>query len=139
MSCFGRYCYDFLELWTGLLEKLELFLMFLNSIDSNLKFTIEVCGNELCFLDSKLALKDNKSQTKVYSKPTNSHLYLQAHSCHHLPSILGIQKGIALRLRRIYSTDEESNNKSKKDKDYLIGSVHKLKNVEKLFNDVLNM
>ena len=46
-----------LALWTGPLEKLELFLMFLNLIDSNLQFTIEVGGNELCFLDLKLILK----------------------------------------------------------------------------------
>ena len=52
--------------------------MFLNSIDSNLQFTIEVGGNELCFLDVKLALKDNKIHATVYSKPTDSHLYLQA-------------------------------------------------------------
>ena len=113
MSCFGQYCYHCLPLWTGSLEKRELFLTFLNSIDSNLKFTIEVGGNELYFLDLKLTLKDNKSQTKVYSKPTNSRLYLQANSCHHLPSILGIEKEIAVRLRRLCSTDEESNNKSK--------------------------
>ena len=46
------------------MEKLELFLLFLNS-DSNLQFTIEVDGNELCFLDLKLTLKDNKIQTRV--------------------------------------------------------------------------
>ena len=113
MRYFGRYRDDCLALWTGPLQKLELFLMFLNSIDSNLQFTIEVGGNELCFLDLKLTLKDNKIHTTVYSKPTDSHLYLQADSCHHLPSILGIQKEVALRLRRICSTDEEFNNKSK--------------------------
>ena len=94
-------------------QKIELFLMFLNSIDFNLQFTIEVGGNELCFLDLKLTLKDNEIHTTVYSKPTDSHLYLQADSCHHLPSSLGIQKGVALRLHRICSTDEEFNNKSK--------------------------
>ena len=69
MSCFGQYCYHCLALWTGSLEKLELLLTFLNSIDSNLKFTIEVGGNELYFLDLKLTLKDNKSQTKVTIYP----------------------------------------------------------------------
>ena len=61
----GRYRDDCLALWTGPLEILELCLMFLNSIDSNLQFTIEVGGNELCFLDLKLTLKDNKIQTTV--------------------------------------------------------------------------
>ena len=64
-------------------EKLELFLMFLNSIDSNLWFTIEVGGNKLCVLDLNWTLRDNKIHTTVYSKPTDSHLYLEADSCHH--------------------------------------------------------
>ena len=110
---FGQYCDDCLTLWTGPLEKLELFLMFLNSIDSNLQVTIEVGENELWFLDLKLTLIDNEIQATVCSKPTDSHLYLQADSCHHLPSILGIQKGVAVRLRRICWTDWEFNNKLK--------------------------
>ena len=126
---FGQYRDDFLELWTGSLEKLELFLMFLNSLDSNLHFTLEIGGSDLCFLDLKLTLTDNKIETTVYSKPTDSHLYLQADFCHHLPSILGIQKGVALILRRICSTGEEYNNKSKEYKAYLIGRGHKLKNI----------
>ena len=40
MRHFGWYCDDCLTLWSGPLEKLELFLMFLNSIDFNLQFTI---------------------------------------------------------------------------------------------------
>ena len=91
---FGRYRDDCLALWTSPLEKLALFLTFLNSIDFNLQFTIEVCGNESRFLDLKLTLKDKKIHPTVYSKPTNSHLYLQADSCHHSPSILGIQKAV---------------------------------------------
>ena len=139
MRYFGRYRDDCLALWTGPLQKLELFLMFLNSIDSNLQFPIEVGGTELCILDLKLTLKDNKIHTTVYSKPTDSYLYLQADSCHHLPSTLGIQKAVALRLRRICSTDEEFSNKSKEHKPYLIGRGHKLRNVLKSFNDALNM
>ena len=55
MRYFGCYRDDCLSLWIGPLEKLELFLMFLNSIDFNLQFTIEVDGNELCFLELKLS------------------------------------------------------------------------------------
>ena len=42
---------------------------------------MEVGGIKSCFLDLKLTLKDNKIQTTVYSKPTNSYLYLQADFC----------------------------------------------------------
>ena len=51
MRYFGWYRDDCLALWTGPSEKLELFLMLLNSIDSNLQITKEVVGNELYFLD----------------------------------------------------------------------------------------
>ena len=68
MRYFGRCRDDCLALWTGPLEKLELILMLLNSIDSNLQFTKEVGGNELCFLDLQLTLEDNKIQTTVYLK-----------------------------------------------------------------------
>ena len=116
------------------MEKIELFLMFLNSIDSNLQFTIEVDGNELCFLDLKITLRDNKIQTTVNSKPSYNHLFLQANSAT-IYLILGIQKGVALRLCIICSTDEEYN----KYEDYLIDRGHKLKNVENFFNDVVNI
>ena len=135
----GQYRDDCLTLWTGPLEKVEWLLMFVNSIDSNLQFTIEVGGNELCFLYLKLTIEDNEINITVYSKPPDSHLYLQADSCHHLPSILGIQKGVALRLPRMCSTNKEFNNKSKEYKTYLISRRHKLKIVEKSFNDALNM
>ena len=108
--------------------------MFLNSIDSNLQFTVEVGGNGLCFLDLKSILKD-KYYTTVYSKPSDSHLYLQTDSCHHFRNT----KNGCFKICRILSTDEEFNCKSKEYKAYLIGRGHKLKNVEKSFNDALNI
>ena len=48
-------------------------------------------------------------------------------------------KGVALRLPRISLTDKEHNNKSKEYKAYLTGRGHKLKNIEKCYNDVLNL
>ena len=110
-------------------------MRYLNSIDSNLQFTIEVGGNELCFLDLKSILKDNKYYTTVYSKPTDSHLYLQAASCHHFRNT----KNGCFKICRIRSTDEQFNYKSKEYKAYLIGRGHKLKNVGKSFNDALNI
>ena len=60
----------------------------------------------LCFLDLSINLKDNQLSTTVYSKPTDSHLYLHANSYHNKVSIEGIPKGVALRLRRICSTNQ---------------------------------
>ena len=71
---------------------------------------MEVKENGLWFLDWKLTLDVIKIKNIVYSKPTGSHLYLQVDSCHHLPSILGIRKGVALTLGGICSTDEAYSN-----------------------------
>ena len=62
----------------------------------------------------------------------DSHLYSQTKYCHHLPSVLGILKGFALRLRRICSTDEKFNNKSKEYKASLIGRGHNLRMLKNL-------
>ena len=94
---------------------------------------MKVGRNELCFIDLKLNLNDNKTQTAVYRKQTDSHLYLQTNLfhnlpsflriqinfCHNLPSFLGIKKLFALRLYRICSTNEKGNNKTKGYKAYL--------------------
>ena len=58
MRSFGQYCDDFLALFSGPLEKLELFEDSKDSKDSNLQFAIEFGESELCFLDLKLNLKD---------------------------------------------------------------------------------
>ena len=60
----------------------------------------------------------------VYSKPTDSHLYLQAGSSHQKSSVIGIQKGVALRLRRICSTEEDFECKVKEYKAYLVARDH---------------
>ena len=65
----------------------------------------------IIFLNLKLTIEDDKIQTTFYSKPTDTHLYLQADSCHHFRSNLGIQTGVALRFCRICSTNEEYSSK----------------------------
>ena len=76
------------------------------------------------FLDLRIGLVEGRLVTSVYSKPTDSHLYLQAESCHQEASIRGIQKGVALRLRRICSSLDEFDNKSKDYKAYLVARGH---------------
>ena len=94
---------------------------------------MEIGGTSLDFLDLRITIVDNKLHTTVYSKPTDSHLYLQANSCHQRSSVNGIQKGVALRLRRICSTDEEFESKAKEYKAYLVARGHDPLSVRKAF------
>ena len=47
---------------------------------------MEIGGNSICFLDLKIYIQKNYLETTVYSKPTDTHLYLEASSCHKISS-----------------------------------------------------
>ena len=40
--CFGRYRDDCVTIWTGYVDKIDLLLEFLKSLDENSKFTVEI-------------------------------------------------------------------------------------------------
>ena len=81
---------------------------------------MEVGEKEICFLDLKITIdSNNQICTTVYSKPTDSHLYLHPTSCHPTPVIHWVAKGVALRLRRLCSSDSEFDTKSSEYLEYL--------------------
>ena len=100
---------------------------------------MEIGNDTICFLDLKISIVQNQLFTTVYSKPTDSHMNLHATSCHSKQSIVGIQKGVALRLRRICSTLEEYNLKSKEYSSFLIERGHDSTKVKETFNSVRSM
>ena len=67
---------------------------------------MEIGKDHLCFLDLKISVSSNKLMATVYSKLTDSHLYLHS-TCHKSSSINGIPKGVGLCLSRICSTTQE--------------------------------
>ena len=111
-------------IWVGTEERLHEFRDFINTLDPYLKFTIEVGGIMINMLDLRIGLFDGRLMTTVYSKPTDSHLYLQSESCHQEAAIKGIQKGVALRLRRICSSLDEFEAKSENYRAYLVARGH---------------
>ena len=50
---FGRYRDDCFVLWCRDIEKSNDFHKLLNTLDEKLKFTMEIGGNNICFLDFK--------------------------------------------------------------------------------------
>mgnify|MGYP001794966372 FL=1 len=136
---FGRYRDDIFSLWCGSRDKLDNFFNYLNTLSDDLKFTMEVSVKEICFLDLRITNDNGKLNTTVYSKPTDSHLYLHSKSCHPKKSIVGIEKGVALRLKRICSTDQEFNNKRNEYSKYLVNRGHTQPSVNKAFKSVSSM
>ena len=135
---FGRYRDDCFALWTGSLQRLNEFLQSLNSINSGIQFTIEIGNESLCFLDLKITLNNGNLSTTVFSKPTDSHLYLHGDSCHPKSTKNAISIGVATRLKRICSSDEEFQVKSKEYKAYLAARDHDPTVIKKSFNTIAN-
>ena len=90
---YGRYRDDCIVLWVGSYERLAEFHDFINTLDEFLKFTIEIGGFYITFMDLRIGIHESRLITSVYSKPADSHLYLQAESFHEEYSIKGILKG----------------------------------------------
>ena len=68
---------------------------------------MEITKGSLCLLDLKISIVDYKFVTTVYNKPVNSQLYLQSNSCYNPKAIDLIQKGVALRIRRIFLSEQD--------------------------------
>ena len=60
------------------IEKLNSFHQFLNSLDKDFRFKMEIAKDYLCFLDLKISIVNYKVVTTVYNKPKDSHLYLRS-------------------------------------------------------------
>ena len=93
-------------------QELSSFTEYLNSniLESKIKFTMETSRQELVFLDTKVHLKNGYPIPEIYSKPTDSHEYLNPKSCHPPQVTRNNPYAVALRVRRNCS-DRDSDDK----------------------------
>ena len=121
--CCKRFRDDIFKVWNHSLQELYKFFEFMNSIDTsgNIKFTSVAIDNSILeFLDLCLHInEDNKICVDVYTKPANNFTYVLPSTCYPKKSINKVPKEIALRLRRIYHSDEKNN------KEQYVGSAFK--------------
>ena len=98
-----RYIDDVFFIWEHGEEKLKLFLDHLNQAESSIKFTANYSQDSVEFLDVKVIRHGDTLITDLYIKPTDTHQYLHASSCHVYHSKRSIPYSQALRLNRICS------------------------------------
>ena len=102
-----RYRDDVYCVWVMGLEKLKEFLAWINSIHPNLKFTMSYSTDGTAYLDILTYIKGPKICTTLYTKPSDTHAYLQPTSCHPKHVCKNIPHGEAQRIRKICSEEDE--------------------------------
>ena len=102
-----RFIDDIFVIWQFGHEELDLFISYLNSCMPSMKFEAEKSLTDVAFLDVKVILKGRNIETTLYTKPTDSHNYINYASCHQKSCKNGIPYGQFLRLRRVCSTESE--------------------------------
>ena len=68
--------------------------------------------------------------------PTGSHFYLQSNSCHNPEAIDGIQKGVALQIKRMFLSEQDYLERLKEYMSYLVAEGHSPKKVKRTSENV---
>ena len=95
------------------------FLKYLNKNHPTIKFISERSTTSAPFLDVNIQLHNGKIETDLFCKPTDKHQYLLHSSSHPYHTKKSIPYSLALRLRRICSTDEFFERRSAELQTYL--------------------
>ena len=130
---YGRYSDNYFVIWNGIKERFNSFHQFLNSLDKDQKFTLEIAKGSLGFLDLKKSIVHYKLLPTVYSKPTDSHFYLQSNSCHNAKAMDGIQKMAALKTTRTFLSEQDYLEAWKEYMAYVVARGHSPKKVKQAF------
>ena len=97
----------------------------LNSSHPSVKFTTSSPSSSVPFLDTLILIYNSQIHTDLYSKPTDSHLYLSPSSNHPKHIFHSIVYSGALRLRRICSLDTFFTKRLSEFSTYLLTSGYK--------------
>ena len=98
-----RFIDDIFLIWTHGMESLKEFIVHLNTVHPTLKFTSVISPTEIAFLDLIIYTTEDKLCTRLYTKDTERHMYLNFHSEHPLNLKRSIPYSQFLRLKRIHS------------------------------------
>ena len=89
-------------------DSLNYFLTHCNNQNKHIQFEQTISRTSIPFLDVTVTLERDKLSTDVYIKSADKHQYLHSTSCHPKHTKTRIPYCLALRLRRICSSENLS-------------------------------
>ena len=127
-----RYIDDVFMIWEHGEETLKEFFTHLNSISPSIQFENPPKYSKVSidFLDVKVTRVGDSLKTDLYTKPTDTHQYLEFSSCHPYHTKRSIPYSQALRLRRICSEEEDFSKRISQLKQWLYSRGYDKKMVD---------
>ena len=82
VTSWKRYLDDCFIIWDERIDKIDNLFEILQTLHTNIKFTIKSSKTSNNFLDIHISVNDYKISTDIYCKPTDSQQYVHFKSCH---------------------------------------------------------
>ena len=120
-----------LRLRTEVVDKLKEFFSYRNESHPSIKFTMEYSEKQINFLGVLVTKSDSgeKLCSSPYTKPTDTHQYLHATSCHRAVYKNSIAYGQVIRLKRICSDENDLQRKLVSLESWLVNRGYRAKKV----------
>ena len=134
-----RFIDDIFVIWTHGHESLMNFVHHLNNCLPSIKFEADTSTVEVHFLDVTVSLDEGYNlHTDLYTKPTDSHNYLNYKSAHPRHCRDGIPYSQFLRLKRICSNEETFTHRCREMSKYFIKADYPADVIRKAFAKVFH-
>ena len=102
-----RYIDDIFGIWLHGADELRAFHDRANKIHPKIQVDLRMSPSEIEFLDVIVKLQSGVLTTDLFEKPTDSKTYLHFHSDHPMHTKKAVPFGLAQRMRRICSSDDD--------------------------------
>jgi uncharacterized protein (UPF0305 family) len=106
-----RYLDDCFLIWTNNDDSVKKFHSILNNLDPSIQFTMNMDHYRIPFLDIEIIKEGVNLVTDMYYKPTDTHQYLQFHSCHPKHTKINIPYSMARRICTIVTDRDRRENR----------------------------
>ena len=134
-----RYIDNIFMIWTEGSDRLKIFVNYLNNIHLTIKFTSSHLLTNVPFLDVTVSLHNGIIETDLFTNHTDKHQHLLSSSCNPHHTKKAIPFSLALRLRRICSTDAKFKHCINELKTYLFARGYNNNFLEKQFLRAANI
>lgn len=132
-----RYIDDILCAGNMTDQEVVSFTTFYNNFNSNIEVTV-ANGHPATFLDTSLTISNDRINSSMYYKETDSHAYLHYRSSHPIKCLNSIPYSQLLRVKRICSSEEDFHQQAKKVKSFFKDRGYPNKVIESAYSRTCN-